>query len=138
MSGPDPVTLEVRALERLDLEALRAEWRRRYGTAPKLRSPDLLRRLLAWRIQAAAFGDLDPDLRRKLKRAAPTGRMSTLRPGVQIAREWRGVRHDVEVIEGGFSYAGRSYRSLSQVAFAITGTKWNGPRFFGLRTEEGV
>ena len=62
----EAINEEVRALARLDLEGLRSEWRRRYGTPPKLRSPELLRYLIAWKIQAAAFGDLDPMTRKRL------------------------------------------------------------------------
>jgi hypothetical protein len=94
----------------------------------------MLRRLLAWKIQAAAFGDLDPEVRRKLRRATVAGAAAAPRPGVQLGREWRGVRHDVEVTADGFVYAGATYPSLSKVALTITGVKWNGPRFFGLRS----
>ena len=125
---------EVRALEAMGLEALRGVWRVRFGAPPGLRSVDLLRRLLAWRIQADAYDDLDADLRRRLRGAAmsrPVDRRE--RPGARIAREWQGQRYEVEVVDGGFVHAGARYRSLSEVARAITGTRWNGPRFFGLR-----
>ena len=125
---------EVRALERLDLEGLRTEWRRRYGAPPKLRSPDLLRRMLGWRIQAAAFGGLDAETRRRLRR--PTAaRPLTPAPtsGTRLTREWKGARHEVEVVVGGFIYDGRRFASLSEIARSITGARWNGPRFFGLR-----
>ncbi len=133
----DHVTEEVRALARLDLEGLREVWRRRYGPPPRLRSPDLLRRVIAWRIQVAAFGDLDAETRRRLRRptsAAPPPAIR-LSPGTRLAREWRGVRCEVEVVEDGFVYAGVTYRSLSKIAGVITGAKWNGPRFFGLDRE---
>jgi hypothetical protein len=132
----DVITAEVQALDRLDLEALRAEWRRRYGPPSRLRSAELLRRMLAWKIQADAFGDLTPDARRSLRRVqAPVRQAARLAPGTRVAREWKGVRHDVEVVEGGYRYAGDTYRSLSKIAGVITGTKWNGPRFFGLSQE---
>lgn len=128
-----PVTAEVRALEGLGLDALRLEWRKRYGEPPKLRSSDFLARLLAWRIQAEAFGGLDAGLRKALlsKRTAPAG--PELHPGMQLAREWRGREERVDVLEDGFRWRGETYKSLSKVASAMTGTKWNGPRFFGLR-----
>jgi hypothetical protein len=127
---------EVRALEVLDLEGVRAAWRARHGAPPKLRSVDMLRRLLGWRMQADAYGDLDADLRRRLRStSAPRAVDQRIRPGARLAREWRGRRHDVEAIEGGFLYAGARYRSLSEVARAITGVRWNGPRFFGLRAQ---
>lgn len=126
---------EVRALERLDLDGLRAEWRRRVGPPPALKSPDLLRRLLAWRIQAEALGGLDAETRRRLRRRSNAARGPSLNAGARIAREWKGVRHDVEVVDDGFVYDGARYDSLSEIARVITGTRWNGPRFFGLRQE---
>lgn len=125
---------EVRALERLDLYGLREVWDRRYGDPPPLRSPGLLRCLLAWRIQVEAFGGLDPALRRRLRRkgaAGPDG--LNLGVGARIKREWRGGMVEVEVTATGFLHDGQVYPSLSAAATAIAGTKWNGPRFFGLR-----
>ncbi len=134
------VTLEVRALEGLDLEALREAWRRRYGAPPKLRSPELLGLILAWRIQADAFGGLSPETL-KLLRSKPSRKVEAKGPrltvGVLLAREWKGVRHEVEVIEGAFRYQGRDYPSLSRIATEIAGSRWNGPRFFGLRAKGG-
>ena len=127
---------DVRALDGLDLEGLRAVWRDRFGVPPHLRSVDLLRRLLAWRLQADAYGDLDAEIRRRLRAAAtPRAVDRRVRPGARIAREWQGHRYEVEVVEGGFVHAGARYNSLSQVARVITGVRWNGPRFFGLRGE---
>jgi hypothetical protein len=119
-------------LETATLEEIREEWGRRYGAPPRLRSPDLLRRILAWRIQAAAEGGLDRTTRRLL-RGDGAARGTRLPTGALIAREWKGVRHEVEAVDDGFVYAGRQWKSLSEVARAITGTRWNGPRFFGLR-----
>ena len=131
----DPITEEVRALTRLDLEGLRAEWRRRIGPPPALRSPELLRRMLGWEIQAAAFGGLDAETRRRLRRPPSTKTpAATPTPGTRLAREWKGVTHEVEVRADGYLHAGHRYRSLSEVARAITGSRWNGPRFFGLRS----
>lgn len=134
MSGLEAVTREVRTLERLGLEALRAEWRRRYGEPPTLRSPRLLRLMLAWRIQAAAFGGLDADIRRQLRQTRKaTSASPDLGDGARIVREWRGAEHVVEAVSGGYRWSGQVYPSLSAAAFAITGTKRNGPAFFGLR-----
>lgn len=113
------------------LGELRDEWERRYGAPPPLRSPDLLRRILAWRIQANLCGGIDTATLRLLEGDRP--RDHGLAPGTVIAREWGGERHEVEVAEDGFIHAGQRWKSLSQVARAITGTRWNGPRFFGLR-----
>lgn len=125
-----PVTLEVRALEGMPLQQLRGERRRRYGDPPKLRSTDMLARLLAWRIQAEALGGIDRETAKLLMQRSVPVAGPKLVPGVRLEREWRGVRHTVDVVEGGFRWRGAAYRSLSQVAGAITGAKWNGPRFF--------
>lgn len=131
------VASQVRALADLDLEGLRAEWRHLFGAAPKLRSPDQLRQILAWRLQAARFGGLDPEVRRSLTRSGKRrDPKAGLGQGASLSREWQGRRHDVETVDGGFRYQGVTYRSLSEVARVITGTRWNGPRFFGLRTAE--
>lgn len=119
-------------LETAGLEELRAEWGRRFGDPPGLRSPGILRRTLAWRIQAAEQGGFDTRTRRLL-RSGVASRESMLATGTVIAREWQGVRHEVEVTDDGYIHAGRAWNSLSEIARAITGTRWNGPRFFGLR-----
>lgn len=127
---------EVRALGRADLEDLREIWRNRIGAAPKLRSPDLLRRILAWRIQAQVYGSLSGETRRLLRKdGARAAANPSLRPGVRLVREWRGRTYEVEVIDGGFIYDGVRFKSLSQIATLIAGVRWNGPRFFGLRSE---
>ncbi|MBX9615585.1 MAG: DUF2924 domain-containing protein [Caulobacteraceae bacterium] len=124
------------SLETMPLAALRVEWRIRWGPPPRLRSPRLLRHLIAWRIQAAAYGDLTPDDRRRLKTASlPT--LQTLKAGSRVAREYLGVIHEVVAEPDGFRYHERQYRSLSAIAREITGVRWNGPRFFGLRAGGG-
>lgn len=122
----------LQRLETADLRELRDEWERRYGASHRLRSADLLRRILAWRIQAAAEGGLDRATRSMLA-GKPAGPENLLSAGSVITREWKGERHDVEVAESGFIYRGERWNSLSEVARAITSTRWNGPRFFGLR-----
>ena len=131
---------EVMRLEVMDLAALRAFWVERFGAPhPRHRSPDLLRRLMAWRIQEAVSGGLDRATR---KAVMGTGRLKApgpvLTPGVRLTREWKGRRCDVEVIDGGFLYEDTRYDSLSEVARKITGTRWNGPRFFGQRDGAGA
>ena len=136
MTLEDRITDEVRALERLGLESLRTEWRRRYGPPPTLRSRDLLARMLAWRVQAEAFGGLDVDLAKRLRRGVGlSAARSDVPSGTRLVREWQGEPHEVEALEGGFRYRGTHYRSLSAVAGQITGVKWNGRRFFGLDKE---
>lgn len=126
----------ARGLERLSLQELRAAWTEHgFGPPPKLRSPDLVRRCLAWLIQTKAYGGVSPDLRRQLRGKGRPG--EGLETGARIIREWDGVRHEVEVVEGGYLYDGRTWSSLSPIARQITGTKWNGPAFFGLRRKAG-
>jgi hypothetical protein len=128
------VAEEVVALLAMDLEGLRAEWRRLYGPPPKLRSVDLLRRILAWKLQADRFGGIDRELRKALTAKPPRKAKSPrLSNGARISREWQGRRYDVEQTAEGFAHQGKTYGSLSEVAREITGSRWNGPRFFGLR-----
>ena len=136
------VAEEVQALERLDLEGLRTQWRRRWGAAPKLRSRELMAHAAAFRLQAEAFGDLPAPTRRRI---AELGRRfaedrafkpvvgPTLTPGCSLIREWGGVRHEVRVTETGFIYQGLPFSSLSAVAQHITGVKRSGVLFFGLK-----
>ncbi len=121
-------------VEAADLRALRSLWQARFGPTPTFRSPGLLRLMLAWRIQAEAFGGLDTSTRCALRRPASSAGKAVPRSGTRLVREWKGIRHEaVALDDGGYSYAGARYDSLSHVARAITGTRWNGPRFFGLR-----
>lgn len=116
----------------MSLQDLRSFWATHWGAPPRFRSVDLLRRLIAWRLQAEHFGGLDADTKRLLRRSAvpqPTG----LPPGSRLTREFRGVLHHVDVGEHAFTYQGTRYASLSAIARTITGTRWNGPKFFGLR-----
>ena len=130
---------EIESLAGLDLAALRSAWQDRIGLPPKLRSPELLRHLLAWHLQVAAFGDLDRETRRRLKARGPVeaeGRHLGL--GAILRRDWQGRRIEVVIETDGFRWEGQVYPSLSAVARAATGTRWNGPRFFGLRSEEAT
>ena len=131
---PVAVAEEVQALARLDLEGLREAWRSRYGAPPALRSAELLRLMLAWRIQAQALGGLDPVMRRQLARKGRARAEGIdLGIGARIRREWQGRIVEVEVVAGGFRWNDRVFASLSAAATAIAGVRWNGPRFFGLR-----
>jgi hypothetical protein len=96
-----------------------------------------MRQLLAWRLQANALGGLDPQTRKLLRQAsARSAAEPQLASGAVISREWQGRRYDVRSVAEGYAYDGATYRSLSAVARAITGVRWNGPRFFGLRKED--
>jgi hypothetical protein len=129
-------------LSALSIFALRGEWRRHYRVSPPMRlSRDLLIRGIAYRLQERAHGGLSKAAVRKLERAiaarpgdgAPSLPPIALKPGTRLVREWRGTTHTVLVVGDGLEWRGRRYRSLSQVARAITGARWSGPRFFGLR-----
>ena len=126
------VSRDIAAIAAMSLAELRIEWERRYGAAPRHRAVDLIRRVLAWRIQADVHGGLDASTRRMLDKADGEIKLSAT-PGMRLAREWAGRRHEVVVIESGVVYEGRTHGSLSEVARHITGQRWNGPRFFGLR-----
>jgi hypothetical protein len=138
MSYEAEIDGQIRALATLDIAGLRQEWRRRYGQPPRFRSTDLLSRMLAWRIQADALGGLDEATLRMLASDRVMPSPVELAPGTRLAREWRGKRHEIEIAADCVRYQGQSYRSLSEVARAITGTRWNGLRFFGLRQEQGA
>ncbi len=134
MTRAATIEAEVEALAGLGLDDLRAVWHDRFGPAPKLRSPDLLRLMLAWRLQAERLGGLDHDTRRKLGGRGPTmpeGRH--LGTGAILRRDWQGLRIEVVIEPDGFRWDGTLWPSLSAIARSATGTRWNGPRFFGLR-----
>src|SRR5215211_7590502 len=137
---------EIARLRDLSLEELRAQWHRQMrSAAPACFKSDLLFRTLAYQLQVKALGGLDRATERLLDRLAdaedPTAVLASLRrrrikPGTELIRQWAGTAHRVVVTEGGFAYAGQTYTSLSEIARLITGTNWNGPRFFGLRQEK--
>jgi hypothetical protein len=145
---PDRESLdnEIARLRGLDVEELRARWHTALGRrAPPHLPRHLLFRILAYRLQADYFGDLDADTRRLLGRigsgsadgmdrlVADLNRSRTeLKLGTLLTREWDGRLQRVMVLADGFSWNGKTYPSLSKVAFAMTGTRWSGPRFFGL------
>lgn len=123
---------DVAALADMPLAGLRQEWGRRCGPVPRHRSAGLLRRVLAWRIQADVLGGLDAPTRRMLEKEAGGIKVAPS-AGMRLAREWEGRRYEVVVLETGVLFEGRQFGSLSEVARHITGQRWNGPRFFGLR-----
>jgi hypothetical protein len=119
----------------MNLAALRGTWSQHFGTPPQLRSIDLLRLMLSWRLQARVHGGLDAAMRRKLRRKTTNDPCSAidLEVGSKLCREWQGKAYEVLVVDKGFRWQGQTFVSLSALATAITGTRWNGPRFFGLR-----
>jgi hypothetical protein len=139
------IDIEVARLRDLNLGELQARWHTVLGRRPSPHLPrHLLFRVLAYRLQADHFGHLDTESRRLLdgagspedagKRAVYPGRLTVeVRPGTTLAREWNGRMQRVTVLAEGFAWNGKIYPSLSKMAFAITGTRWNGPKFFGMR-----
>jgi hypothetical protein len=148
LASPVHPALDVDAalaeLARAPLESLRELWARRYGRLPpRSLSRRLLEYAAAYDIQARIYGGLKPAVRRQLlqasaKKPAPGKPGKSRKPpamppaGSRLVRDWHGRSHTVEVTDRGFLSAGRHYRSLSEVARAITGARWSGPRFFGL------
>lgn len=134
MNRPEAAAVTPDDIEHMDLEEVRALWAHRYGAPPALRSVPVLRMMLAWRIQAEAYGGLDGETRRMLARkGAVKAEGLDLGIGARLTRHWQGRCHEVIVEADGFRWEGQSYKSLSAAATAIAGTRWNGPRFFGLR-----
>src|SRR5271165_7538527 len=132
------IVAEIGHIRSLGIEALRKRWRLMFGAAPpKGVTKDLIARMIADRIQGQAFGGLDRETVKLLDRLArggkPNGLNRRLKAGTVLVREYQGARHTVTVVPGGFSWQDSTYLSLSAIARAITGTAWDGPRFFGLR-----
>jgi Protein of unknown function (DUF2924) len=136
---------EIAHLRGLDVGGLRSRWHNVVGRRPHPHLPrHLLFRVLAYRLQADVLGDLDGESQRLLDRSVSpedagqravdlARRTADLRPGTVLRREWNGQMQRVAVFADGFAWNGKTYPSLSKVAFAITGTRWSGPKFFGLR-----
>ena len=134
---------ELAALFALSVKHLKDRWRSVYGTEPPSRiSRELLTRALAYRLQESALGGLKPSIRRLLDRIGEGRSSSQLTrvaahrktaPGTVLVREWQGTSHRVSVLDDGVIYRERRYQSLSEVARVITGSRWSGPLFFGLK-----
>jgi hypothetical protein len=143
---------EIAYLRSLDLIGLQFRWQSIVGRpAPEHLPKHLLFSILAYRIQTDALGDIDAATIQFLNRAATVQSLDEILPlvaaqdqrkqavvlGTVLTREWNGQLHRVMVVEDGFAFEGKTFDSLSRIAFAITGTTWNGPRFFGLRGGNG-
>lgn len=135
---------ELASLATMTPSQLRALWRVQYRSpAPEI-GPDLLRRGIAWRMQARVNVGLTVATRRAidkcLARLEKTGQVASprdlaIKSGTRLVRSWQGRTYHVLVLDDGFEHEGRRYESLSQIARAITGAHWSGPRFFGLRNQ---
>lgn len=131
MAFADPLA----GLDDMSAEELRRAWQRVTGEPPPRVSPSILRHALAWEHQAKSQGGLQRGVQQRLMQlGARKTRTSTAGPGTRLVREWQGTVHVVTVGEDKVvRWNGAGYRSLSEVARAITGTRWSGPAFFGLR-----
>ena len=139
----------IESLFDLDHAALKERWRAlRGGDPPKRLSRQLLLRAMAYAMQEKAYGGLSPTVRHCLQRLAAelqsTGRITSIgrqpkfKSGTRLIREWRGQTHEVMVLEHGFQWNCKNYRSLSAIARVITGTRWNGHVFFGLKSRQSL
>jgi hypothetical protein len=141
------VLAQIGALKSMDAKALKARWRELFDAEAPPYNRRFLESRLAYRIQELAFGGLKPETVERLAAlAAQVGgkanrraRVAQERPitGTRLLREWKGIEHSVTVRDDGFEYQGRPYRSLSAIARQITGTRWNGLVFFGLKNQRG-
>jgi hypothetical protein len=139
------LTSELAGLPALDRRALIEKLRTLYGTDPPVGiRNNFLMHAIAHRMQEQALGGLKPATRRFLEKAAEDNvprqqqisPIISIKPGTRLLREWHGVTYEVIIIEDGVQCNGKRYRSLSEVARAITGTRWSGPLFFGLKKQE--
>jgi hypothetical protein len=140
---PDEIARELALLAQSPIAVLRAHWRGEFRSEPPPPfGPDLLRRSLAYKLQENAYGKLAAGTQRELDRMVaqlektPSARPTLprrIKPGSVLVRDWKGKSYRVSVLARGFEHDGRTYESLSEIARLITGTRWNGPRFFGLR-----
>jgi hypothetical protein len=145
MTTPDPIPSRLAALKTTPTLDLKQQWRDLFETEPPPFNRRYLESRLAYRIQELAYGGLKPETIRRLERLGEeldggdrsrrSIRVDRGRPitGTRLLREWQGVEQIVTVTVDGFEWRGRPYKSLSAIARAITGTRWNGWVFFGLK-----
>lgn len=149
MSASPQCEIQIKALKKLSLSALRQKWVELFKTLPsKSARSDYLIRAIAYHLQVKELGGLSPGSAKRLKQAVqdykatsevalkPKPLINILHPGARLLREWQGRTHEVLVLEQGFQYRGEKHQSLSVIARKITGTHWSGPRFFGLEASK--
>jgi len=145
MTKPDPIPARLAALKTTPMPDLKRQWRELFETEPPAFNRRYLESRLAYRIQELTFGGLKPETVKRLEALGEQfdGGNTSLRRirgdltpivGTRLLREWQGIEHIVTVAADGFDWQGRPYRSLSAIARAITGTRWNGWVFFGLKS----
>jgi hypothetical protein len=149
MTPHDPIPARLAALKSMPTLELKRQWRELFDSEPPPFNRRYLESRLAYRIQELAYGGLKPETIRRLERLGEdldggdrkkSRVRADYRPiaGTRLIREWQGVEQVVTVTAGGFEWQGRPYQSLSAIARAITGTRWNGWVFFGLRNHRRV
>lgn len=140
------IEAEINRIQSMTIAELRALRREKLNTEPpEAFGPDLLRRSVAQKLQEDAYGGLDQKTVRLLNQlmaqsARADGKIVVprrIKPGAILVREWKGKNHRIMVLDDGFAFEGKPYDSLSEIARRITGTRWNGPRFFGMRPDKG-
>ena len=142
----DSVLTSIAALTTLPIPALKERWRELFQTEPPAFNRSFLESRLTFRIQELAYGGVNPATTARLEAIATDEKLVDREaarkrlpdrpvPGTRLVREWQGTEHAVTVLDDGFEYCGRPFKSLSAVANAITGTRWSGPLFFGLRAQ---
>ncbi len=139
-------TISIAALETMSVADLQTAWDRHYGSASPSLSPDLLRRGLAYRLQEKKLGRLNRRTAACLVRYGSENMPVISKPaacpklstGTKLIRDWHGVGHSVTVLDDGFEHDGKQWQSLTAIAGHITGTKWSGPRFFGLTSKSAL
>jgi hypothetical protein len=143
----DPVLAQLAALKTAPIGDLKQKWRDLFDREPPPYNRRFLEHRLAYRIQELVYGGLKPETLERLAALADEmeGKLSRRRQvenrlisGTRLIREWKGIEHCVTVRDADFEYQGRPFKSLSSVARAITGTRWNGPVFFGLKNQRGL
>ncbi|MBX3521594.1 MAG: DUF2924 domain-containing protein [Xanthobacteraceae bacterium] len=134
------IAAQIEEIRSINKDQLRLRWKELFKKeVPVALTKDLLARMIAYRIQEQAFGELDRATEKLLDSyisGKPASQPRYLRPGTVLVRDYQGVRHTVTIADGSYIWNNQKYASLSMIAKEITGTSWNGPRFFGLREEK--
>lgn len=139
---PQSAMGQVMELQTMDMEGLKERWKALFNTEPPAHNRAHMVKRLAYRIQELAYGELPQEATAQLREVAEGHDQASKRSrngplaGTMLVREWGGERHEVTVTRDGYEYRGRPFKSLSAIARAITGTRWNGPLFFGIRKQE--
>lgn len=135
------VLKQISALADMDMDALKKQWRELFDIEPPASNRTQIIRRLTYRLQEISYGGLAEDVQtrlRALRKSAPPEidpkRKNLPPPGTNLVREYQGIEHRVIVLHDGYEYEGRRYENLSIIARTITGTKWSGPLFFGLKS----